>query len=136
MCCFIRRKTTVQTIGQTLKQNMKISNICRLDSTLNFRSRHRCIKLKYITRVVEMPNYICKVQIKLSFNIILFNISGHLVWRIKDFSKKLEEAKQYDTILHSAMFSNKPFGYSLRVSRKLFVFLNYRVRQISFFWII
>lgn len=43
-------------------------------------------------------------------------ISGHLIWRIKDYSKKLEEAKQYDTILHSAMFSNKAFGYALRVS--------------------
>ncbi|XP_037931930.1 TNF receptor-associated factor 4-like, partial [Teleopsis dalmanni] len=40
---------------------------------------------------------------------------GHLIWRIKDYSKKLEEAKQYDTILHSAMFSNKPYGYALRL---------------------
>lgn len=44
---------------------------------------------------------------------------GHLIWRIKDYSKKLDEAKQYDTILHSAMFSNKAFGYALRVSLKL-----------------
>uniref|UniRef100_A0A0K8VSN6 TRAF-type domain-containing protein n=1 Tax=Bactrocera latifrons TaxID=174628 RepID=A0A0K8VSN6_BACLA len=44
------------------------------------------------------------------------NTRGHLIWRIKDFSKKLEEAKQYETILHSAMFSNKPYGYALRVS--------------------
>ncbi|EDW65624.2 TNF receptor-associated factor 3 [Drosophila virilis] len=43
------------------------------------------------------------------------NIRGHLIWRIKDYSKKLEEAKQYDTILHSAMFSNKAFGYALRL---------------------
>lgn len=40
---------------------------------------------------------------------------GHLIWRIKDYSKKLEDAKLYDTILHSAMFSNKAFGYALRV---------------------
>ncbi|XP_018795562.1 PREDICTED: TNF receptor-associated factor 3 isoform X1 [Bactrocera latifrons] len=43
------------------------------------------------------------------------NTRGHLIWRIKDFSKKLEEAKQYETILHSAMFSNKPYGYALRL---------------------
>ncbi|XP_053950279.1 TNF receptor-associated factor 3 isoform X1 [Anastrepha ludens] len=43
------------------------------------------------------------------------NSRGHLVWRIKDYSKKLEEAKQYETILHSAMFSNKPYGYALRL---------------------
>ncbi|KAH8418902.1 hypothetical protein KR222_003801 [Zaprionus bogoriensis] len=43
------------------------------------------------------------------------NVRGHLIWRIKDYSKKLEEAKQYDTILHSAMFSNKAFGYALRL---------------------
>ncbi|KAH8303714.1 hypothetical protein KR018_001972 [Drosophila ironensis] len=43
------------------------------------------------------------------------NIRGHLIWRIKDYSKKLDEAKQYDTILHSAMFSNKAFGYALRL---------------------
>ncbi|SPP88764.1 TNF receptor-associated factor 3 [Drosophila guanche] len=43
------------------------------------------------------------------------NIRGHLIFRIKDYSKKLDEAKQYDTILHSAMFSNKAFGYALRL---------------------
>ncbi|EDW25686.1 GL22390, partial [Drosophila persimilis] len=41
--------------------------------------------------------------------------AGHLIFRIKDYSKKLDEAKQYDTILHSAMFSNKAFGYALRL---------------------
>lgn len=51
-----------------------------------------------------------------SKNICRICFSGHLIWRIKDYSKKLEEAKQYDTILHSAMFSNKAFGYALRVS--------------------
>uniref|UniRef100_A0A6P4F2J1 TNF receptor-associated factor 3 isoform X1 n=4 Tax=Drosophila rhopaloa TaxID=1041015 RepID=A0A6P4F2J1_DRORH len=43
------------------------------------------------------------------------NIRGHLIWRIKDYSKKLDESKQYDTILHSAMFSNKAFSYALRL---------------------
>lgn len=51
--------------------------------------------------------------------LILVPLLGHLIWRIKDYSKKLDEAKQYDTILHSAMFSNKAFGYALRVSLKL-----------------
>ncbi|XP_002071282.2 TNF receptor-associated factor 3 [Drosophila willistoni] len=43
------------------------------------------------------------------------NTRGHLIWRIKDYSKKLDEAKQYDTILHSSMFSNKAYGYALRL---------------------
>ncbi|KAH8366521.1 hypothetical protein KR084_000120 [Drosophila pseudotakahashii] len=43
------------------------------------------------------------------------NIRGHLIWRIKDYSKKLDESKQYDTILHSSMFSNKAFSYALRL---------------------
>lgn len=58
-------------------------------------------------------NYIYVVYLRIrKYKLFL----GHLIWRIKDYSKKLEEAKQYDTILHSAMFSNKAFGYALRVS--------------------
>lgn len=41
---------------------------------------------------------------------------GHLIWRIDDFSKRLEEAKRQDTVLRSPIFSNKSFGYTLRVS--------------------
>ncbi|XP_065362803.1 TNF receptor-associated factor 3 [Calliphora vicina] len=61
--------------------------------------------------VSDLENHIATQQRLTSY----INSRGHLIWRIKDFSKKLEEAKQYDTILHSAMFSNKPFGYSLRL---------------------
>uniref|UniRef100_A0A1I8M3S8 Uncharacterized protein n=1 Tax=Musca domestica TaxID=7370 RepID=A0A1I8M3S8_MUSDO len=61
--------------------------------------------------VNDLENHIATQQRLTSY----INPQGHLLWRIKDFSKKFEEARQYDTILHSAMFSNKPFGYALRL---------------------
>ncbi|XP_013098657.2 TNF receptor-associated factor 3 [Stomoxys calcitrans] len=70
------------------------------------RSLHHTMQL-----VNDCENHIATQQRLTSY----INCRGHLVWRIKNFSKKLEEARQYDTILHSAMFSNKPFGYALRL---------------------
>lgn len=43
------------------------------------------------------------------------NNKGHLIWRIDNFSEKLKEAKQYDVTLKSPLFSNKHYGYTLRV---------------------
>lgn len=43
------------------------------------------------------------------------NNKGHLIWRIDNFSDKLKEAKQYDVKLKSPLFSNKHYGYTLRV---------------------
>ncbi|XP_055913416.1 TNF receptor-associated factor 3 [Eupeodes corollae] len=43
------------------------------------------------------------------------NFKGHLLWRISDFQKKFDEAKQHDTVLQSAIFCNKSYGYTLRV---------------------
>uniref|UniRef100_A0A1A9V0H3 MATH domain-containing protein n=1 Tax=Glossina austeni TaxID=7395 RepID=A0A1A9V0H3_GLOAU len=61
--------------------------------------------------VADMENYLSTQQRLTS----IVNTRGHLIWHIKDFSKKLDESKKYDTILHSAMFSNKPYGYALRL---------------------
>ncbi|XP_037936261.1 TNF receptor-associated factor 3-like isoform X2 [Teleopsis dalmanni] len=64
-----------------------------------------------IQALTDLENHLATQQRLTSIQ----NTRGHLIWRIKDYSKKLEEAKQYDTILHSAMFSNKPYGYALRL---------------------
>lgn len=43
---------------------------------------------------------------------------GHLIWRLSKFKEKMDEAKHYDSVIHSPMFLNKPFGYTLRVRKK------------------
>lgn len=43
------------------------------------------------------------------------NFRGHLIWRIDNFSSKLKEAKENELILKSPIFSNKQYGYTLRV---------------------
>ncbi|XP_004520905.1 TNF receptor-associated factor 3 [Ceratitis capitata] len=86
-------------------------------------TEERCEKLEDMVKQVDMQlhqnmqtladleNHLATQQRLAS----LQNTRGHLIWRIKDFSKKLDEAKQYETILHSAMFSNKQYGYALRL---------------------
>lgn len=43
------------------------------------------------------------------------NIRGHLIWRITSFSRKLNEAKESEIPLKSPIFSNKQYGYTLRL---------------------
>ncbi|KAH8336627.1 hypothetical protein KR074_004133 [Drosophila pseudoananassae] len=79
-------------------------------------TEERCDKLDRALQQTMQCLSDLESQIAMQQRIASFqNIRGHLIWRIKDYSKKLDEAKQYETILHSAMFSNKAFGYSLRL---------------------
>lgn len=59
------------------------------------------------------------LRIQRQFNMIT-NIRGHLIWRINNFSRKLNDAKESEIPLKSPLFSNKHYGYSLRLD----VFLN------------
>ena len=43
------------------------------------------------------------------------NCEGHLIWRIDQFAAKLKDAKENDIVLRSPMFSNRQYGYNLRV---------------------
>lgn len=43
------------------------------------------------------------------------NIRGHLIWRITNFTRKLNEAKDSEIPLKSPIFSNKQYGYTLRL---------------------
>lgn len=43
------------------------------------------------------------------------NIRGHLIWRISNYSKRLNDAKETEIPLKSPLFSNKHYGYSLRL---------------------
>ncbi|XP_017486516.1 PREDICTED: TNF receptor-associated factor 3-like [Rhagoletis zephyria] len=86
-------------------------------------TEERCEKLEGIVKQIDTKLHqtmqtLADLENHLATQQRLTNIQnsrGHLVWRIKDYSKKLEEAKQYETILHSVMFSNKPYGYALRL---------------------
>lgn len=47
---------------------------------------------------------------------IITNFDGHLIWRIDNFSAKLKNSKENDTVLKSPIFCNVQYGYTLRVS--------------------
>lgn len=49
----------------------------------------------------------------------IVNTSGHLIWRIENYSEKLIDAKENGIMLKSPMFCNKQYGYTLRVSEEL-----------------
>ncbi|XP_017156149.1 TNF receptor-associated factor 3 isoform X1 [Drosophila miranda] len=95
-------KNVKNIVCETEERCDKLQNVVQdLD-----RSLHQTMQnLSDLENQMAMQQRIASVQ----------NIRGHLIFRIKDYSKKLDEAKQYDTILHSAMFSNKAFGYALRL---------------------
>ncbi|ALC49159.1 Traf-like [Drosophila busckii] len=95
-------KNVKSILLETEERCDKLSNIVEnLDKTMHQTMQN----IADIENQLAMQQRISSVQ----------NIRGHLIWRIKDYSKKLEEAKQYDSILHSAMFSNKAYGYALRL---------------------
>lgn len=54
----------------------------------------------------------------------MVNYKGHLIWRIDNFANKLKNAKQYDITLKSPLFSNKRYGYTLRVRSPYFITQN------------
>jgi len=46
----------------------------------------------------------------------VINTRGNLIWRIDNYNEKLKDAKENDTTLRSPLFSNRQYGYTLRVS--------------------
>lgn len=46
----------------------------------------------------------------------IHNMKGRLLWRIGEYSKRLLEAKEKGVVLRSPVFSNRQYGYNLRVS--------------------
>ena len=55
---------------------------------------------------------------------LIINMRGHMIWKIDDYAKKLLEAKENpENVLKSPLFTNKQYGYTLRVVfLKRFVF--------------
>lgn len=54
------------------------------------------------------------LKVQRQFNMIT-NIRGHLIWKINNYSKKLNDSKETDVALKSPLFSNKHYGYALRL---------------------
>lgn len=54
------------------------------------------------------------LKVQRQFNMIT-NIRGHLIWKISRYSKKLVDSKESDLPLKSPLFSNKHYGYALRL---------------------
>lgn len=53
-----------------------------------------------------------KVQRQLN---MITNIRGHLIWKVSNYTKKLNESRESDVPLRSPLFSNKQYGYALRL---------------------
>ncbi|XP_019552351.3 TNF receptor-associated factor 5 [Aedes albopictus] len=51
--------------------------------------------------------------------VVIQNTEGHLIWRIDQFDKRFKESQQSEFMLKSPMFSNRPFGYTLRLEASL-----------------
>lgn len=54
------------------------------------------------------------LKVQRQFNMIN-NIRGHLIWKINHYSRKLNDAREADVPLKSPLFSNKHYGYALRL---------------------
>lgn len=54
------------------------------------------------------------LKVQRQFNMIT-NIRGHLIWKINHYSRKLNDAKESEAPLKSPLFSNKHYGYALRL---------------------
>lgn len=54
------------------------------------------------------------LKVQRQFNMIT-NIRGHLIWKISHYSRRLNDAKESDVPLKSPLFSNKHYGYALRL---------------------
>jgi TNF receptor-associated factor 3 len=54
------------------------------------------------------------LKVQRQFNMIT-NIRGHLIWRISNYSRKFNESKESDVPIKSPLFSNKQYGYALRL---------------------
>lgn len=59
------------------------------------------------------------LRVQRHFNMIT-NVRGHLIWRINHFSRKMSDARESEVPIKSPLFSNKNYGYGLRLD----VFLN------------
>lgn len=51
------------------------------------------------------------------------NTKGRLIWRINDYAAKLLDAKENDVSMKSPLFSNRQYGYTLRVREFYFYFI-------------
>ncbi|XP_055845788.1 TNF receptor-associated factor 5 [Episyrphus balteatus] len=87
----------------------------------------KCEKLEKLVRDVDKALHhtmqsLSDLEVNLMSQYKMYSIQntkGHLLWRISDFQKKFDEAKQHDTVLQSPIFCNKSYGYTLRVEMYL-----------------
>lgn len=55
---------------------------------------------------------------------LIINMRGHMIWRIDNYAQKLSEAKDSpEIILKSPLFTNKQYGYTLRVISHTFLII-------------
>lgn len=84
----------------------------------------KCDKLEKIVNETKQVTYqnkqnLCDLEVHLASQqkfMAIQNIKGHLIWKIDEYSKKLNEARESEITLQSPLFCNRQYGYTLRVS--------------------
>lgn len=79
----------------------------------------------YKVQLLEMKQNLLDLQEHLKMEkqlCLIINMRGHMIWKIDNYAKKLSEAKECSEItLKSPIFTNRQYGYTLRVNiHKLF----------------
>lgn len=115
--------TTTTLVNNLNERHSKTDyNVKQLTNTVN-ETEEKCEKLEKQVAMYKELIYETKqgladleehLKVQRQFNMIT-NIRGHLIWKISNYSKKLNDSRESEMPLKSPLFSNKHYGYSLRL---------------------
>lgn len=100
-------KQFINTIHEIEDKSDKLNKQIEIYKDLVYETKQDLLNLKEHLRVQRQFN-------------LIGNIRGHLIWKIENYSKKLADAIESEVPLKSPLFSNKHYGYTLRLD----VYLN------------
>lgn len=95
-------KTVMNTVQETEDKTEKLEKQVEMYKELIYETKQGLADLEE------------HLKVQRQFNMIT-NIRGHLIWKINYYEKKLNDSKESDVPLKSPLFSNKHYGYALRL---------------------
>ena len=95
-------KTVMNTVQETEDKTEKLEKEVAMYKELIYETKQSLADLEE------------HLKVQRQFNMIT-NIRGHLIWKINNYSKKLNDSKESDVPIKSPLFSNKHYGYALRL---------------------
>lgn len=95
-------KTVMNTVQETEDKTEKLEKQVEMYKELIYETKQGLADLEE------------HLKVQRQFNMIT-NIRGHLIWKINHYEKKLNDSKESDVPLKSPLFSNKHYGYALRL---------------------